>query len=158
LKKHRTVIAALVALIAAMTAPAIAGPPVSVEQLQNSIGMGDMPIWDDVAAEVHHQLDAKGYLEAKRIFVGNAMKSMIPEPDQLKLLKLMPTPEIPVEILLMAVDAWHNDQVDVLLKRDPKAWWKPTKGGPDSCNAILLKEVCEIGGNCSWQNGRCGSR
>lgn len=154
-----SVIPVLFALATLVAAPVLAGSPVSVEQLQHSIGMGDMPIWGEVAAEIHTIMDSKGFVEAKRIFVGNAMKSMIPEADRMKLMKLMPDEKVPVTVLLMALDAWGKNALDELLKSDPSSWWSPnSNGGMCGCEVVLDKGCCMVANTCAWVGGQCGCR
>ena len=154
-----TVVPIVVALVTLVTAPVLAGAPVSVDQLKNSIGMGDMPIWDDVATEIHAAMDAKGFVEAKRIFAGNAMKKMVPEQDRMKLMKLMPDEKVPVNILLMALAAWQQQALEEMLKRDPSNWWSPNNGGGMcGCEVVQDKECCMLAMTCAWQGGQCGCR
>lgn len=149
----------LLVLITMVASPVLAGAPISVKQLQGSIGMGDMPIWDDVAAEIHAAMDAKGFVESKRIYVGNAMKKMVPEQDRMKLMKLMPDERVPVNVVLMALAAWQRQALDELLARDPKNWWNPNNnGGMCGCEVVVDKECCMLAMTCSWQGGQCGCR
>jgi len=200
LRNYRLMLPALVLLTTAMVAPNLQTPPVSLAELTNSIGMGDMPIWDDVASELYRGMNEGGYFEAKRIyvgnlpfssanqpgdleskriyvgnlpfsskriyvgnlpfsakriFVGNAMHRAIPELDQVKLLRLMPTEEIPVSVMLMGLHAWHTGQLDERLRREDGDWWKPLNGSADLCSAIKVESACSS--VCGWRGDQCRS-
>jgi hypothetical protein len=76
----------------------------------------------------------------------------------MKLMKLMPDEKVPVNILLMALDAWQKQALDEMLERDPKNWWSPNNGGICGCEAVLDRECCMMANTCQWQGGQCGCR
>jgi hypothetical protein len=131
--------------------------PLSLEQLKHSIGMGDMPIWGDVAAEIHAAMDDKGLVLAEQVFAGNAMKKMVPEADRVKILTFMPRHRIEVTVVLMAIGSWKQGKLPELLERDPSTWWAPGDGkGFCACEVLVDGDCCTMASTCAWQDGRCG--
>ena len=158
--KAISTVLAMVVLVTLVAVPARADMrPLSLEQLKGSIGMGDMPIWNEVAAEIYSAMDDKGFVQAEQIFAGNAMRKMVPEADRVKLMTFMPRHRIEVTVVLMALGSWKQGKLAELLERDPSSWWSPgDDNGFCACEVVLDKDCCMMGSTCAWQGGQCGCR
>ena len=145
-------------LVTVVAVPAAADMrPLSFEQVRDSVDMGGLPTWDQVAAEIHAAMDARGLVDVERIFATDAMKTMVPEADRAKLMAFVPRHRIEATIVLMALASWQHGKLDTVLERDPASWWRPGDGkGYCACEVVLDETLCTMGSTCAWHGGRCG--